>query len=65
MQNTTHQPMETTWIEEHFIHHMATKILFVSTLILSAYYPIAYLYLSERLSNSLLKKLIAYTDESL
>ena len=44
---------------------MATKILFISTLILSAYYPIAYLYLSERLSNSLLNKSnIAYTNAS-
>ena len=31
-----------------YIHHMATKILFVSSLNLSASYPIAYLYLSER-----------------
>ena len=47
------------------IHHMATKILFISTLILSAYYPTAYLYLSERLNNTLLNKsYIAYTDAS-
>ena len=39
-----------------YIHHMATKILFISTLILPAYYPIVNTYnLSERLSNSLLK----------
>ena len=45
---------------------MATKILFISTLTLATYYPIAYLYRSERLSDSLLNKPnIAYTDASL
>ena len=34
---------------------MATKILFISTLTSSAYYPITYSYPSGRLSNSLLK----------
>ena len=57
-----------------YIRHMATKILFISTLILSTYYPIEYLYQSEGLNNSLLNnskvtlysytKLIGYTDAS-
>ena len=64
MQNTKHQPMESVTNRRSFIHHMATKILFISTLTLSVYCPITHLYLSERLSNSLLNKKsnIAYTD---
>ena len=48
--------MENNMNRRSVIHHMATKTLFSSTLMLSAYYPITYSYLSERLSNSLLNK---------
>ena len=49
-----------------FIHHMATKILFISNLASPTYYPITYSYPSERLSNSLLKENTKYfTDASL
>ena len=66
MQSTTHQPMENNMNRRSFIHDMATKILFTSTLTLSAYYPIAYFYLSERLNASLLNKPnIVSTDASL
>ena len=56
MQSTTHQPMENSMNRRGFIYHMATKILFISTLASHTYYPITYSYLSERLSNSLLNK---------
>ena len=55
MQSTTHQLMENNTNRRSFLHHMATKILFTSTLSLSTYYPTINLYLCERLSNSLLK----------
>ena len=47
--------MENNANRRSLIHHMATKILFNSTLTSSAYHTITYSYLSERLSNSLLK----------
>ena len=67
MQSTTHQPTE-----NKMDGRTCTSIIWPpkfyspSTLILSAYYPTANLYLSERLNNSLLNKskLIDYTDAS-
>ena len=76
MQSTTHQPME-----NNIDRRMCASIIWPpkfyspSTLILSTFYPTAYLYLSERLNNSLLNESkghllilnesnIAYTDAS-